>query len=157
MITMGSAPIPLPYRSWDEVPPDQLQTIESINQNTTQTETSTAVESGRSWREKTFVGIRWATIVTIILFFLKFLALAVKSGHRGGYQTNTLSNLPRLETYRSNFEPIPSSDYFKPAQIPISELRSRLFQWKSKYNDQSKYDFNNFPVNSIPSNRLNSR
>lgn len=127
---MGSAPIPLPYRSWDEVPPDQLQTIESINENTTQTETSTAVESGRSWREKTFVGIRWGTIVTIILIFLKFLALAVKSGHRG--------------------------DDFKPDEIPMSELRSRLFQWKSKYDDQSKYDFNNFGQ-SFPSNRMNSR
>lgn len=34
MITMGSEPIPLPYRSWDEVPPEHLRAIVQINTET---------------------------------------------------------------------------------------------------------------------------
>lgn len=72
MIAMGSEPIPLPYRSWDEVP----LTIVSINSEATNdvpTYTNSTTAPDQNWKKKTIIGIKHGTIVAIILFLLKFI------------------------------------------------------------------------------------
>lgn len=68
---MGSEPIPLPYRSWDEVPPDRLQTIVTMNSDSTNTGMAPPVKRSTG---KTFMGIKYGTILIIILAFMRGIA-----------------------------------------------------------------------------------
>lgn len=110
MITMGSKPIPLPYRSWDEVPPDQLQTIASINQS----HATNAIAPERNWKKKTFMGIKLGTIVTIIIIILKSIALAEN----------------RREDYRINIPTI-RTDFLHTIRYP--EIRPNRLKWNPKF------------------------
>lgn len=135
MITMGSAPIPLPYKSWDEVQPDQLQTIQSINVTPTEPNTDTAIASGRNWKNKTFVGIKLGSIVTIILIVLRIFAAAGRTSHHREYGTNTLPNfsVDPLATQHSNAIRLKSIRDRELESELLNKMKSRFGQNRQFY------------------------
>lgn len=126
MITMGSKPIPLPYRSWDEVSPDQLQTIESINGPSS--DTNPAVAPGRKWKDKTIVGVKYGTIVAVLMLILKFFAAIGKAEHRRSRFRTDWSHSITYQTLR----PLPPISY--PETQPFS-----YSEWKSPFDRKIRF------------------
>lgn len=82
-VRMENEPIPLPNKSWDEVPSDQLETVVLIDSEVTNNmvtdETATTV-SDQKQKEKKFLGIKYSTIATIIVisFLRLFLSFMIR-------------------------------------------------------------------------------
>lgn len=88
---MGSAPIPLPYKSWNEVPTDQLETNASINfLKTVPTHTNTAVAPSRSSEDKLCAGIK-PSIIKIAIALIILLIITVFCP-----KTENRNNIPRF-------------------------------------------------------------